>query len=148
MTAPMLASIGGELPSAASGEWVFEPKYDGVRVLAHATKDDVALVSRNGIDKAHQFPEIGEAMRALATRKRRALVLDGEIVALRDGEPARFQELQSRMHVIDTNAIRAHREETPAALIVFDLLVDGEASLVERPWRERRKRLEALLNKL
>ena len=73
MTAPMLASIGGELPSAASGEWVFEPKYDGVRVLAHATKDDVALVSRNGIDKAHQLLPgrlAGDARRRAQLRRR------------------------------------------------------------------------------
>ena len=86
---PMYASIGSELPQA--GEWTFEPKYDGIRVLAYATPRGAALITRNGKEKSAQFPEIVQALRAHAGRASRSLVLDGEIVALRDGVPARFQ---------------------------------------------------------
>ena len=141
--APMLASVGDEIPRGAG--WVFEPKYDGVRVLAYAERDGVALISRNGIDKAHSFPEIAEALDALRRRLGRPFVVDGEIVIMRDDVPARFQDLQSRMHVSDRGAIEAHRNATPAALMVFDLLMDGKQTIVARPWRERRARLTALL---
>jgi bifunctional non-homologous end joining protein LigD len=144
--APMLASVGEDLPRGEG--WVFEPKYDGVRVLAFVDSDAVALISRNGIDKAQSFPEIVEALAALRRRARRPFVLDGEIVIVRDDAPLRFQELQSRMHVNDRSAVAALRESTPAALVVFDLLLEGKEALVDRPWRERRERLVELLGRL
>jgi len=140
---PMLATVGSDIPRGEG--WVFEPKYDGIRVLGFASNNDVALLSRNGLDKTRQFPEIADALRALHVRAKRPFVVDGEVVAMRDGSPARFQELQSRMHVIDRDAIQSHREESPAALIMFDMLVDGTQALVAEPWRVRRKHLAALL---
>ena len=137
---PMYASVGTELPRA--GEWAFEPKYDGIRVLAYATPRGAALITRNGKEKSTQFPEIVGALRSHAARAKRSLVLDGEIVALRDGSPARFQELQARMHVQDREAIRRHTESTPVAFIVFDMLVDGEDVLIDDPWSDRRRALE------
>ena len=140
---PMYASVGTGVP--AEGEWAFEPKYDGIRVLSFATPESVALVTRNGKQKAAQFPEIVDAIRKLVRRSRRPLVLDGEIVALRDGDPGRFQELQARMHVTDPAAIALHAKRSPAALIVFDLLLDGDTVLIPEPWTERRRRLERRL---
>ena len=141
---PMLATIGSEMPH--SGDWVFEPKYDGIRVLAFATKAGPRLVSRNGLDKTRQFPEIADAVAALFARRRKPFVLDGEIVALDGDAPARFQELQSRMHVIDSTAIEHHRSVTPAALMAFDILLDDNETLVTEPWRVRREHLAALLH--
>jgi len=132
---PMYASIGTEIPGAG---WTFEPKYDGVRVLAYATPSDVKLITRNGKDKAKQFPEIVASLKKLSSQTKRSLVLDGEIVALIDGEPARFQELQSRMHVKDSHIIERHSSTTPAALILFDILMDGDEILLREPWSERR----------
>ena len=68
---PMYASIGAGIPEG--GEWAFEPKYDGVRVLAHASTRSVRLVTRNGNDKRAQFPEIVRALQALAARSDRAI---------------------------------------------------------------------------
>src|SRR6266540_2869246 len=119
---PMYASIGSDIPGAG---WNYEPKYDGVRVLAFTTANDVELITRNGKDKAPQFPEIVDALRKVASRARRSFVLDGEIVAVVDGKPARFQELQGRMHVTESSVIERHSSSAPAALILFDILVDG-----------------------
>ena len=141
--APMLASVGTDVPAGRG--WVFEPKYDGIRILASASRDGIALITRNGLDKAKQFPEIVDALTALRRTAKRSFIIDGEIVALHDDEPARFQELQGRMHVTDAGSIATHRDEHPAALIVFDILLDGRKSLLGEPWRARRKRLEALL---
>ena len=135
---PMYASVGTEIPGEG---WTFEPKYDGIRVLAYATPAEVKLITRNGKDKAQQFPEIVAALKKLASQSRRSLVLDGEIVALIDGEPARFQELQSRMHVKESHLIERHSSSTPAALILFDILMDGDEALIKEPWSERRAQL-------
>lgn len=142
--APMLASVGTEVPT--SGDWIFEPKYDGIRILASATKDGVALITRNGLDKSRQFPEIVEALDALRRRARRPFIVDGEVVAMRADEPVRFQELQSRMHVADAAAIETHRTNTPVALFLFDMLLDGKKSLVEESLPVRRQRLSALMS--
>lgn len=136
---PMYASVGSEMPGEG---WTFEPKYDGIRVLAFATPTDVKLMTRNGKDKAQQFPEIVASLKKLSGQTKRSLVLDGEIVALIDGEPARFQELQSRMHVKESHMIARLSTSTPAALILFDILADGEDDvLIREPWSVRRARL-------
>ncbi len=139
---PMYATIGTNTPGEG---WTFEPKYDGIRILAFATADDVRLITRNGKDKSAQFPEIVSELKKLSRNRRRSLVLDGEIVALIGGEPARFQELQGRMHVQETSVIEDRSANDPAALILFDILTDGEEVLVREPWHVRRKTLLARL---
>ncbi|HEV2148187.1 MAG TPA: DNA ligase D [Longimicrobiaceae bacterium] len=140
---PMLATSGTEAPEGAG--WTFEPKYDGIRVLAFATPDAAVLLTRNGNDKARQFPEAAEAARALAAEAERPVVLDGEVVAVSGGRAGRFGELQGRMHLEDAREIRRGAEEAPVSLVAFDLLVDGDEVLLAEPWTERRAALEALL---
>jgi bifunctional non-homologous end joining protein LigD len=142
---PMYASIGTEIPHEG---WTFEPKYDGVRVLAFATPDDVQLVTRNSKDKSAQFPEIVEALQSIAKKKKRSFVVDGEIVALIDGKPARFQELQSRMHLKETRIIERYRTSAPASLILFDILMSGDAVLLNDPWSTRRAELVRQFGKM
>src|SRR5438270_13934924 len=97
---PMLASAGKDVP--AGHDWVFEPKYDGIRIIALLSPGAVTLLTRNGHDKCRQFPEITGCLQELARKLNRNLVLDGEIVALDPrGEPAPFQDLQGRMHLLD-----------------------------------------------
>jgi bifunctional non-homologous end joining protein LigD len=149
----MLASIGHELPTGK--DWVFEPKYDGIRILAAVGARGTTLVSRNGLDKTAQFPEIVEALDGIYRRVGEPLLLDGEIVALapdtrrsktsRHAEPARFQQLQSRMHVTDLASIERLRRESPAAYMVFDLLLAGKESLASKPWSARRAALTRTL---
>ncbi|HEY3745554.1 MAG TPA: DNA ligase D [Gemmatimonadaceae bacterium] len=141
---PMYCSIGSEIPGEG---WTFEPKYDGVRVLAYATTTDVKLMTRNGKDKAEQFPELVAALKKLATQSKRSLVLDGEIVALIDGDPARFQELQGRMHVKESQLIARRSSAAPAALVLFDILMDGDKPLIHEPWSLRRDRLVKRIGK-
>ena len=142
---PMLASVGTGIPEG--DDWTFEPKFDGIRVLAFVTAGSVKLVTRNGNDKTPQFPEVAAALRALAAKVKRPLVLDGELVALNDGNPARFQELQGRMHVKETSAIAGHSKNSPTGFMLFDLLLDGDDVLVHEPWSERRERLEKVLRR-
>ncbi|MDB4907807.1 MAG: ligD [Gemmatimonadetes bacterium] len=139
---PMLATPGTEAPTGKG--WIYEPKYDGIRILAVAVDSRVALITRNGLDKSAGFPEITEAVRELHEKLGEPVVLDGEIVALENGEPARFQALQGRMHVADRGSVTRHRSESPAAFYAFDLLVEGSDVLVTEPWRARRDRLTHL----
>jgi bifunctional non-homologous end joining protein LigD len=141
---PMYASVGIEVPTGR--DWTFEPKYDGVRVLAHVNARAVRLMTRNLKDKSVQFPEVVEALRARFATSRSPFILDGEIVAIDKKDPARFQQLQSRLHVKDAGEIERHVRDAPAALIAFDILRDGEHVLLREPWSTRREHLEARLH--
>jgi bifunctional non-homologous end joining protein LigD len=158
----MYATTGTEIPHG--DDWTFEPKYDGMRVLAFARPTDdaeakageaprprrrlqaVRLMTRNGRDKSAQFPEVVDALRSLAIQADRPLILDGEIVVLERDRPGRFQTLQSRMHLQNVEQVAKQATEAPAALIAFDILYDGEGELFAEPWTERRARLEQLLH--
>lgn len=141
---PMLCTVGTTIPDDG---WTFEPKFDGIRVLAFAASDAVTLITRNGNDKAVQFPEITAALRKLVAKVKRPMVLDGEIVAIVDGKPARFQDLQGRMHVKEIAAIDRHKTSSPTALILFDILMDGSKVLVAEPWTVRRALLEKRISR-
>jgi bifunctional non-homologous end joining protein LigD len=148
MTA-VLASQG-EVP-LTSARLVYEPKYDGIRVLAAVTPahptPTVSLYSRNGNDKAAQFPEIVKALRGLASALPGTTVLDGELVALdARGEPASFTRLQGRMHLTGARDIAAQVDRVPTAFIVFDLLRVGQDDLRPLALTLRRARLEKLLH--
>jgi bifunctional non-homologous end joining protein LigD len=148
---PMYATLGHELPKGSG--WIFEPKYDGMRVLAEASARQARLVTRNGKDKSTQFPELVLALRQLSERAGRTLLLDGEVVASprrkkRGAAPtaSEFQQLQARMHLKDHDEILRLALEAPTSLVVFDLLRDGRAALLTKPWSDRRERLEALFD--
>ena len=144
---PMLASPAkGDPPTG--DDWIYEPKYDGIRIIALARPEGVALISRNGHDKARGFPEIASALRDFAKKTGGNLVLDGEIVALdANGEPGRFQNLQGRMHVLDEPTVMQLAAEVPTAYVVFDMLVDDDELLVGETWETRRRHLERAVKK-
>ena len=139
----MYATIGTEAPTGSG--WSFEPKYDGMRALAFITPTRVRLMTRNGKDKAKQFPEVAAALGNLGRRLGRRCIVDGEVVALERNRPGHFQTLQGRFHLKSATDIGAAMRESPAAIIVFDLLADGGENLMNEPWTARRARLETLL---
>ena len=143
---PMYASVGHEIPSGA--RWTFEPKYDGVRVLAHVNSRSIRLITRNGNDKARQFPEIVRSLGELGVRAGHSFTIDGEIVALVGGDAARFQALQSRMHLKGASDIANAEAHMPAALVAFDMLSDDRKDITREPWTSRREHLESLLDGL
>jgi bifunctional non-homologous end joining protein LigD len=112
--------------------WVFEPKYDGWRLVAMRRKGRVTLATRRGFDIAEELPDIVRAIEALPGGN---LTLDGELVVLDERGVSSFQLLQQR------NEPGAR----PPILVLFDCLdVDGTA-LVTLPLGERRAALEALV---
>ena len=137
----MLATLAE--PPLVDATLVYEPKYDGIRAIAEVAAGgrQVHLWSRLGNEKTSQFPEIVAALGAWAKRRREAVVLDGEIVALdADGNPAGFQKLQGRIHVKDEHSLAG-----ATAFVLFDVLRVGERDLREQPLTARRKTLETLI---
>jgi bifunctional non-homologous end joining protein LigD len=142
---PMLATLGD--PSLTQPGLVYEPKYDGIRALVHvAPPADVRIWSRLGNDKTSQFPAIVAELTRVAGKARRPLLVDGEIVALdAKGRPARFQQLQGRIHLTAARDVESLDKAQRTALITFDLLRDGDEDVRGRPLHERRARLESII---
>ncbi len=120
-------------------EWQYEPKWDGFRCLAFRDGDAVSLQSKAGEPLERYFPEMVAALREV---KAQQFVLDGEIV-IPKGKSLSFDDLLMRIHPAESR-VKKLAAETPALLIVFDLLVDEKGTpLVGHPLQERRPRLEA-----
>ena len=134
---PMLARLERELPRDG---YLYEPKWDGFRCLAFRDGDEVDLRSRNHRPLARYFPELVAALLALPER---VFVLDGEIVALRNGR-FDFAALLARLHPAASRVERLRRE-TPAAFVAFDLLARDGEDLRGQPFSERRRLLARLL---
>lgn len=139
--APMLArSVSGvPAPSSARGGLSYEPKWDGFRCIVFRDGDDVRLDSRNLKPITRYFPEVVDAVRAQTPPR---CVLDGEIVLALGGR-LDFEALQQRIHPADSR-VRRLAAETPASLVVFDVLALGEDDLRRTPHSGRRARLESL----
>jgi len=119
-------------------EWQYEPKWDGFRCVVFRDGADVKLQSKSGRPLTRYFPELVEAIRKL---KSQTFILDGEIVVRANGSFS-FDALLQRIHPAESR-IRTLSVETPAILIVFDLLVGADnRSLVDHPLSERRQALE------
>jgi len=138
---PMEAKSVEKLP--AGDTWEYEPKWDGFRCIAFRDGDQVDLQSKSGQPLARYFPEIVEAVRKL---KAKQFVIDGEIVVPIEGQFS-FDDLLMRIHPA-ASRIKKLAQETPAKLIVFDLLVDDRGrALVEEELSSRRKKLVAFAKK-
>ena len=135
---PQLARTAKELPEGP--DWSYEPKWDGFRTVVFRDGDEVYLQSRNGKPMNRYFPEIAPAVRALAGEQ---LVLDGELIVVVDGVQE-FDLLGQRIHPAASRVERL-AAETPAAFVAFDLLAEGDRSLLELPQSERRARLARAL---
>lgn len=136
--APMLAKSVPDIPPGQH----YEPKWDGFRAIVFRDGDEVEIGSRNTKPMTRYFPEVVEAvLRELPER----CVVDGEIVvASTDATGLDFEALLQRIHPADSR-VRLLAEETPAVLVVFDLLALGDEDLTGRPFAERRARLEEAL---
>jgi ATP-dependent DNA ligase len=123
-------------------EWQYEPKWDGFRCLVFRDGNSIELQSKSGKPLTRYFPDVVEAVKALGARR---FVLDGEIV-VPEGKVFSFDALLQRIHPA-ASRIKKLAQETPALLIVFDLLADTDGVLVDDVLLVRRKRLEAFARK-
>jgi len=102
--------------------------------------DELFLQSRDEKPLERYFPELRAPLLEQLPRR---CVLDGELVIAQDGA-LHFEALQQRLHPAESRVAKLSRE-TPASVVFFDLLYDGERDLRDRPFRERRESLEGLL---
>jgi DNA ligase-1 len=143
---PMLAHAvdAGDLEALDPADFVGEWKWDGIRVQASAGVSEggglvAQLYSRTGESIAASFPDLLDALRLPGA-------IDGELLIVRDGRVQSFNVLQQRLNrKTVTPKLLA---EFPAHLRAYDLLIDGREDLRERPFAERRARLERFIARL
>jgi len=127
---PMKAKLVESPP--ATGDWIYELKFDGIRLIGVKTDKKVSLLSRNQSELTERFPEVVEAIKNLPARE---CVIDGEVVALDEEGRSSFQLLQAR---------EMEGRKSPIYFYPFDLLqLDGK-SLLSLPLEARKNVLEKL----
>jgi ATP-dependent DNA ligase len=136
----MEARTAEALP-AADGLWQYEPKWDGFRCLAFKDGDAVELRAKSGKPLGRFFPEMLALLQALPAP---GFVLDGELVIEIGGRLA-FDALQMRLHPAESR-IRRLASETPARLVLFDMLAGADGQILTGlPLSARRAALAAFL---
>ncbi len=118
--------------------WIFEPKYDGLRILARFDGKQVTLLSRYGDPQNVPFPDVVEA---LGEALDRPAIVDGEVVCFDERGRTSFRELQQRFHLKDLAEVEARRERYPASVYLFDVLYLDGRDVRDLPLRERKELL-------
>ncbi|MGE3527918.1 MAG: cisplatin damage response ATP-dependent DNA ligase [Methyloceanibacter sp.] len=123
-----------ELAAIAPQDFVAEWKWDGIRVQASHQAGEKRLFSRAGDDISAAFPDVVEPLPE-------GVVLDGELLIMRSGEVAPFNELQQRLNrkTVSGALLKSH----PAHIRLYDILFEGGEDLRALPFAARRARLEA-----
>jgi ATP-dependent DNA ligase len=134
----MLAKRVEGIPGGSG--WLFEPKWDGFRVLVFRDGAEILLQSRDEKPLNRYFPDLLEPLKAQLPDR---CVLDGEIV-IASARGLDFEALQLRLHPA-ASRVKMLAEERPAAVVFWDLLCEGDRDLRGAAFRERRAELEAVL---
>jgi DNA ligase D-like protein (predicted ligase)/DNA ligase D-like protein (predicted 3'-phosphoesterase) len=130
---PMLAQLT-EAPFN-SKEWIFEIKWDGIRAISYVD-GKLSVRSRNDKELRYNFPELEEL--TILTKN---VVLDGEIVVIRDGK-ADFQTLSERSRTSSIRNIEHMTRQFPATYVVFDILEKDSEPLIDVPLIDRKRILK------
>lgn len=131
---PMLA-VSGKIFS--SKDWIFEPKIDGTRCIAHISNGTVELQNRRLRAIGSRFPEITKALGQVGKN----CVLDGEMTVFSKGVPS-FALLAVRDQQANSIRIDYLSKAMPASYIVFDILYRDQENLMKLPLLERKSILK------
>jgi DNA ligase-1 len=140
------------VPKTHGVEAFLEDKYDGMRAQVHCgdagQPGRVAIYSRNREDVTESFPELEEAFGQVRSEQDGALIFDGEILGwdLEAGRALPFAVLGQRIG--RKRVSNEWRQQVPVVFMAFDLMYEGGELLLELPLRERRNRLEAVVERL
>src|SRR5262249_40684221 len=137
---PMMATLVDHAFDHAG--WLWEPKLDGVRVIAFVRDGKAELRSRSGIDCTKQYPSIA---RALAQHPHQPFVFGAEICALDEAGVPRFQLLQGRINLQRSNDVAQAEAATAVVYYVFDVLYGNGRNLKGLRLSERKGFLKAIL---
>ena len=134
-----MSAVSGELP-VDDADWMFEPKWDGMRMIVEIDGGQVRARSRTGRDVTVEFPELA-GLRGVAP----TAVLDTEVVVLDENGRSSFSMLQPRFGVTSPSAASALAGSVPATIVVFDLLHLDGLDAWRLPFVQRRELLESLV---
>jgi ATP-dependent DNA ligase len=137
----MLAKRLSALPEGEG--FLFEPKWDGFRTLVFRDGAELFLQSRDEKPLNRYFPELVAALEAALPER---IVLDGELVVAQK-DALDFDALQMRLHPA-ASRVNLLAQKTPASIVFFDILCEGDSDLRGLPFAERRARLEAAVSGL
>jgi len=137
---PMLCELAdpSTLGELAKGDWSVERKYDGERIIGQWNKGRVDLWTRRDIEVARKFPEVVKALGVL--KEHGHTVVDGELVVGKDLEDLALRQSE------DPLTITIMSKKMPAKYVVFDVLVVGDAKVMDKPLSERKKLLAGLFD--
>ena len=135
---PMMATLADD--AFDDDDWIFEPKWDGIRALATCS-DETFLLSRNNNEITSTYPELQKLHERLVCFD---AIVDGEIVAMHHGRPS-FERLQSRINVQNERDIARLTKQIPVSFIAYDLLYLDGRSLLKEPLERRKELLHELV---
>ncbi|HZD12266.1 MAG TPA: hypothetical protein VE177_01945, partial [Candidatus Binatus sp.] len=136
---PMLSTPGEPFDS---DEYLFEPKWDGLRAILYVQNGRLEIQNRNLRDVTQGFPELQQLSGTLDAK---AVILDGEIVVLNKKGLPSFQFLQPRFGVTDTREAKTLAKTTPSTYVAFDLLHLNGKDVINHPVEERKRLLKSIL---
>ena len=137
---PMLSDVAKELPSN-SKDYLFEIKWDGIRVVIYKRKNELKILSRSGRDITKQFPEFADGKFIHVQNA----IIDAELVCIDgEGRPV-FSDIISRMHTLGENKIASLSKTKKAYLYAFDCLYINGKKMVTMPFAKRHDWLKAIL---
>lgn len=125
-----------------SQEHVFQVKWDGVRILAFFNGTDVTLQNRRLHNRTVQYPEL----QALSRLSKYPVVIDGEVIALKDGKPS-FPTVMRRDRVASAGTVSSLINVIPISYMVFDILYYHHQMITNLPWHKRHEILQDLFSK-
>src|ERR1700741_1723217 len=129
--APMEAQLAAELPLGDG--WQYEPKWDGFRCIERRDGETLDMISRSGKPLGRYFPEVLEMLGQVREKR---FMIDGELIIPLD-DRLDFEALQMRLHPAESR-VRKLSKETPALLILFDILSTPEhPTVIARPLMQR-----------
>ncbi|MDD1504061.1 DNA ligase D [Lysinibacillus sp. CNPSo 3705] len=144
---PMLLTEVLETPIGE--EWMYETKYDGFRCML-VWEEQPMLISRNGNNLTHLFPEILDFCKSIFNniKKFLPLSLDGELVYLTNNFTSDFSLVQKRGRMQNKEVIATHAKDFPCHYIAFDLLCYKGESLTNKYLKTRKQQLSKLFTTL
>jgi bifunctional non-homologous end joining protein LigD len=137
---PMLSTSGDPFDSE---QYIFEPKWDGLRTILFLKDGKVELQNRNLRDVTLGFPEIQEVKEGIDAVE---AIIDGEIVVLTHKGLPSFQQLQPRFGITDPHEAQTLAHNTPATLVAFDLLHLNRKDTINLPVQQRKQMLRKILH--
>ena len=137
---PMLSDVSKVIPKKA-GDYLYEIKWDGIRVMIYKKANEIKILSRSGRDISKQFPEILDPK---WIRVQEAII-DAELVCLdAEGRPV-FSDIISRMHSMGASKIEHLSKSKKACLYTFDCIFINGKEMISMPFEKRHDWLEAII---